>query len=88
MNAREFARGRACRVVVGLAFPAGAAVQSTAPQAGSTSVQTTAEVAKSHEGAEAAGEAADAEGSRTTGANFSWGERTCRTKTECILGWG
>ena len=64
VNAREFARGRACRVVVGLALPAGAAVRSTDPQAGPTSVRITAEVAKSCKAAEAVGKAADADRSR------------------------
>ena len=64
VNAREFARGRAYGVVVGLACPAGAAVPSTNPQVGPTSVQTMAEADKSCKAAEAVGEAADADRSR------------------------
>ena len=59
--AREFAVGRAYMAAAGLAFPAGAAVQSTSPEAGPASVPMTAEVANGREAAEVAGKAAGAD---------------------------
>lgn len=64
VSAREFARGRVCMAAVGLAFPAGAPVQSTPPQAGPTSVPIPAEVPNRREAVEAAGDTADADRSR------------------------